>query len=280
MHPFLVVGNVSIPMYFTMIIIGIAIATLVCIHTAKIYKLKKRHIAGAGIFAIIGLILGSKLFYAISLIPELIETWEVVKATPGESLAYAFSGYVFYGGLLGILIALFIYSIQFHQHFYRLSNSFIPSIVLAHAFGRIGCFFAGCCYGFECDHPFGVTFPLDSDKPGLAGTTRFPVQLLESAILFILFIVLFYMANYKKFRKNKKESHPRFDAFIISTRKNLLPFYLISYGIIRFIMEFLRGDTYRGKFGPFYLSQWISLIIIAVCVFVIYRSRKRSADEA
>ncbi len=274
MHPFLEIGNVSIPLYFLMICIGIGVGTIVCLHTASIYNLKKRHIAGAGLFSIIGLIIGSKLFYAISLIPEILENIELAKAMPAETLAYIFSGYVFYGGLVGMLIALVIYSVQFHQHFYRLTNSFIPSIVIAHAFGRIGCFFAGCCYGFECDHPFGVTFPLDSDKPGLAGTTRFPVQLLESAILFLLFFALMYMVDYRKFRKNKKEAHPRFDSFIMNNRKNLLPVYLISYGVIRFIMEFLRGDTYRGKFGPFYLSQWVSLIIIAIVLFIIYRKKK------
>ena len=249
MHPFLVVGNISIPMYFTMICIGIAIATIVCLHTATIYKLKKRHIAGAGIFAIIGLILGSKLFYAISLMPELIKAWEVVKATPGESLAYAFSGYVFYGGLLGILIALFIYSIQFHQHFYRLSNSFIPSIVLTHAFGRIGCFFAGCCNGLPYNGIISVTYTNGLNVP------QIPIQLIESVIFMTLFILLNIM------NKNKT--------------KDITLLCIMSCAFVKFLLDFLRYEHINISITK---NQIISLIfIIIVMIYMIYERLKKKS---
>ena len=96
-------------------------------------------------------------------------------------------------------------------------------ITVAHAFGRIGCFFAGCCYGRETDSVLGVHFKYVSGN-------RLPTQLFEAAFLFLLFAVLTLLVL--------KWKCP----YTMSV-------YLVAYGIFRFIIEFFRGDDRGQIFG-------------------------------
>lgn len=119
-----------------------------------------------------------------------------------------------------------------------------PAIPLFHAFGRIGCFLAGCCYGFELSDPIVIA----SDFV----ITHFPVQLVESLFNILLFIVLNIVQRYRP-----------------NTR--ILYVYMLSYAVFRFIIEFFRGDVTRGLFFGISTSQLISAIIIVVCVITLYK---------
>jgi phosphatidylglycerol:prolipoprotein diacylglycerol transferase len=120
-------------------------------------------------------------------------------------------------------------------------------ITVAHAFGRLGCLMAGCCYGRVTESEFFGIF--------MKGANRLPTQLYESIFLFILFAVIsvFY---FKKFN---------FTHVI----------YLVAYGIWRFIIEFFRAD-HRGGAGAISPSQWHSMIfiLVAVAIVVYFRIRK------
>ena len=120
-------------------------------------------------------------------------------------------------------------------------------ILIAHAFGRVGCFFAGCCYGKETSSFLGVSFPKNSLYYGYDGTPVHPTQLYEAAFLFILFGVCLYLYMKKNFQHN-------------------LSLYLVCYGIFRFLIEYLRGDD-RGAFiAGLSPSQAQSLLMIAIGV--------------
>lgn len=200
---------------------------------------------GAGAFA------GGHLLYGFTHLPELFGTLAAVSSQPLAGsvarLGAIFGGMVFYGGLFGGIAAIAI-----HTHFsgavgrgtaYDILAVAVP---LFHVFGRIGCFLGGCCYGIECS--LGFTARGNTLSPGVNDVSRFPVQLLESALNLILFCVL-----YRMFRHN--------------TRKGRLIFvYLPGYALIRFCTEFLRGDSIRGFVGIFSTSQLISLMIIAFCL--------------
>jgi phosphatidylglycerol---prolipoprotein diacylglyceryl transferase len=109
-------------------------------------------------------------------------------------------------------------------------------ITITHAFGRLGCFFAGCCYGKPTDSFLGVRFPNLLHKV-------YPTQLFESAFLFVLFAILFFLV----FRKNFTQ------AFAV---------YLFAYGTFRFFIEFIRGDE-RGAFlGSLSPSQSLAILMI------------------
>lgn len=100
------------------------------------------------------------------------------------------SGMTFIGGLIGVvacfLAIYFIFRKKYTTRLYEVISLLPCSILIAHAFGRIGCFFAGCCYGKETDSFLGVQFP-DLPHP------VHPTQLYEAAFLFVLFAVSVYL---------------------------------------------------------------------------------------
>lgn len=171
------------------------------------------------------------------------------------------SGMTFIGGLIGGVVCFMSVYIVFRKRYTTCLHeviSILPcSILVAHAFGRIGCFFAGCCYGKETDSVLGVMFPnLD--------VSVHPTQLYEAAFLFIMFAVCSYLVLKHNFKDN-------------------LSLYLISYGIFRFLIEYLRGDE-RGKLiGVISPSQFWSVVMVLAgltMLFVMrYIYRKAIHDE-
>jgi phosphatidylglycerol:prolipoprotein diacylglycerol transferase len=129
-------------------------------------------------------------------------------------------------------------------------------IPLGHAFGRLGCFFYGCCYGKPTDSFIGVLFPPDS-AAGYLGVKVIPTQLISSFFLFVLFFILLFL------RKKK-----RFDGQIALS-------YIILYSIFRFLIEFFRGDP-RGTFLHLSTSQFISLILVVISAFAWIGCRRRA----
>ena len=123
------------------------------------------------------------------------------------------------------------------------------SITIAHAFGRIGCSFAGCCYGHITNEWYGIWNDYLSAK-------TVPVQLFEAAFLFIISAIMIVLLFKFNFKYN-------------------MSLYLVGYGIWRFIIEFFRGDvTERGKFIPgLSPSQFWSIIMVlaGVAIFFLYR---------
>lgn len=170
-------------------------------------------------------------------------------------------GLTFIGGLIGGAICfLLIYAFYRRKYTARLYQviSILPcSILIAHAFGRVGCFFAGCCYGKETDSFLGVQFP---DLPNPVH----PTQLYEAAFLFVMFAICLYLVIKKDFKHN-------------------LSIYLITYGIFRFFLEYLRDDHRGALVGSISPSQfWSFLMIVAgVAVFFIVKCiyRKAAKDE-
>jgi phosphatidylglycerol:prolipoprotein diacylglycerol transferase len=118
-------------------------------------------------------------------------------------------------------------------------------ITIAHALGRIGCFFAGCCGGIKTDSFLGMYFPQHSYKV-------FPTQLFEAVFLLFLFAVLSYL-------------------FFKDYKINMIV-YLLAYGIFRFMLEFIRGDE-RGEFIFSFLSpsQTISIFLIITALILLYK---------
>ena len=165
-----------------------------------------------------------------------------------DSGVWKWGGMTFMGGLIGgvvtFLAGYFIFRKRLEGRLVDIISLLPCCIVIAHAFGRIGCFFAGCCYGKPTDSFLGVQFPFLDHKVH-------PTQLYESAFLFILFAVMLYLYLKKGFKHN-------------------LSLYLLSYGIFRFLIEFVRGDD-RGAFvGGISPSQFWALVMIVASVAVYF----------
>lgn len=161
------------------------------------------------------------------------------------------NGFTFIGGLIGgvatFLIIYFIFRKKLSGTLLELLPLAPLCITVAHAFGRIGCAFAGCCYGKITDSAIAIYN---------AGAMRIPVQLYEALFLFILFGALTVLYVRKDF-------------------KYTMPVYLFAYGIFRFIIEFFRGDN-RGEIfssGAISPSQFwsILMVVIGIALFFVLR---------
>jgi phosphatidylglycerol:prolipoprotein diacylglycerol transferase len=171
------------------------------------------------------------------------------------------SGITFYGGFVtGILVFLLIsYFLKLNILFFI--NFSIPSLVVAHAFGRIGCFLGGCCFGCPTNSIFGVVFPKNSLPYDFykGALPIHPTQLYESIFLFLLFFILikYISFNYRTI------------------------VYLIFYGIFRFLLEYLRGDD-RGSILNSSLSpsQIISIILFisGILLFFIAKNNQQKKN--
>lgn len=183
---------------------------------------------------------GSRLLFIVTRIPWLFQNFSLVNLI---NLLFN-GGYVFYGGLFGVLLTILLYAKLSKK--YDAENLFsliAPAIPLFHCFGRIGCFLAGCCYGYELPQPVIVN--------GLS-FTRFPTQIMEALFEALLFIILIFL---EKHRKNAP----------------LLKTYLISYACFRFVIEFFRGDTIRGFLFGLSTSQWVSIIILLYIIKKLFK---------
>lgn len=150
-------------------------------------------------------------------------------------------GIVFYGGLIGGMLGAYLGSIIANIKLSEIESACVPFIPLGHAIGRLGCFFAKCCYGFAYEGPLAIVL---SD-----GNSYFPIQLIEA---FLNVVIAIYLLHYSKITREKYD--------IISK-------YLLCYAIARFILEFFRGDMIRGIYCHLSTSQWISIGIIFACLF-------------
>lgn len=207
------------------------------------------------LYAGIGCLAGAKLLYLITSVDRY---WFFDKGVR-YNLKYWFflltsGGLVFYGGLAGAFLGAVRYCVHFKIPLYTAIETVIPAVPLFHCFGRIGCFMAGCCYGIEYDGVLSVTFNNAAAAPN--GVALFPIQLFEAAGNFVICILLTVI-----FLKN-------------IPRLSLSGLYLICYGVMRFILEFFRGDDIRGGMLCLSASQWISISVIAAgCVIEVKAAR-------
>ncbi|MGH7198906.1 MAG: prolipoprotein diacylglyceryl transferase [Candidatus Omnitrophota bacterium] len=147
-------------------------------------------------------------------------------------------GLVWYGGFIAAGIAGFAYAKWKRWPLLKGCDLVAPVLPLAHGIGRIGCFLNGCCYGKE------------------SGGFRHPVQLYEALSLFALSALLLYLASRGK----------RPDG-------GLFALYLLLYGVLRFLIEFWRGD--QVLLGGLTVPQWMSLLLVAGSALLFFTLRKK-----
>jgi len=246
MHRFLILNNtILIPMYNLLIGIGTILGFLFLENQIKVRNIKfntDRNIYFSIIISGFFVFLGAKFF-------ELL-----YKQSNFNLQALLSSGITFYGGLIFGLISFFIINKLFKTDNNVAFNLVIPSLILFHGFGRIGCFFAGCCYGKPTDLFFGVTYPEGIIPTKYLGSSikLHPVQLYEAFFLFLLFFIIV-----------------KFISFEMRTAA-----YFLIYSLSRFFIEFLRDD-YRGKFltENLFPSQTMSIIFFFIGVLLILKSK-------
>lgn len=263
MHPFIVISekyNFKIPTYILSFFVGVVFLIFLARRYAVKEKFSKYDVLYAVIYGLIGVFVGAKLFYFLSKVPRIVTNFSAfinsLKNDTMNTFAALFGGLVFYGGLIGAILGVYIYCRQYKVSFMELSRILVPYFPLAHAFGRVGCFFAGCCFGMEYNGLLSVNFPYNELVPELSSVSRLPVQLIEAFINLIIFAILIYLRDTK--RKNAM--------FIAGV-------YCVIYAIVRYTLEFFRGDSDRGDYGFITTSQFISIFIIVIAVILFKKSK-------
>lgn len=202
-------------------------------------------------YILIAAIAGSRLLYVIT-------TPEIFIEDPVEIFRIWNGGLVFYGGFIAAMIVAIIYLKKAKLEIWQTGDVMAPGLVAGQAIGRIGCFFAGCCYGKICDLPWAITF---NHPESLApqGLPLHPTQLYSAISDFSIFVFLWF------FRK-KKRFHGQ-----------IFWFYVLLYGITRPVIEVYRGD-FRGQtyFDLFSISQVIGIALACIAAFMLMKLSKKT----
>jgi phosphatidylglycerol:prolipoprotein diacylglycerol transferase len=274
MFPYFTVFGREFHLYSLFALCGIFAAGVVACKKAKKAGFDDTGIINLLLIAGAGAFLGGHLLYGLTrfrLFPFFLEASDITGVFRRAGIL--FGGQVFYGGLFGGIAAGFVYGRRkFRNLMPAVRDMVTPVIPLFHFFGRIGCFSAGCCYGIE--HRPGVTFSR-AIIPEANFVSRLPVQLIEACFNLVLFFVLsrIYGAVVSSEHLSPERSGQAGPARL---RGKILFLYLILYPAGRFILEFFRGDEYRGFWGPLSTSQWISLFAIIAAVFGLVLPRKKN----
>ncbi len=247
------IGHVTFHTYGLMIAIGVIMAFWLAERRSAQMGLDVDKVPGLVVSCVAAGLLGAKILYLLTILPELIQDPLLWK----KSLA---SGFVVFGGILGGIAGGLVYCRARKLPGWRWFDMGMPCVALAQGFGRIGCFFAGCCYGVETDSPFSLVFLHSDFAPN--GVHLVPTQLISSAVDFaICFLLLWYDLRGKR------------------AEGETMALYLVMYSLARFIVEFWRGDLIRGAVGPLSTSQFIGLFTFAAGA-ILFVWRRRSARRA
>ena len=257
MFPYLDLFGFQIPMYGITIAVGIGLALLMVLFRARKTSIKREDIVFTATFAVIGLIVGGKILYLITVIPYFVEYPNLLFS--GEIwLALMQGGFVFYGGLIGAVLMILWYVKMYKIPALLMFDTLAPAIPLAHAFGRLGCLCAGCCFGIPVE--WGLELNFSPTAPH--GVKLMPVQLFEAGGNLVLMAVLLLLERKFKGRRGLMTGG-----------------YLLGYAVLRFVLEFFRYDAERGGFWGLSTSQWISILLIPVAVIIILRGPKKTEKE-
>ena len=256
MLPYVYISGFPVPMYLLCWAIGLPLAGGFAIVRQRggRFRVPADDFLHTVLLSFLGGIGGAKLLQTLVMLLQhaqdpafwSLKTW----------ISIAFGGGVFYGGLLGALAAAWVYARAYKVDFGNVTDLLLPPLLLFHVFARLGCFFAGCCYGSEA--PWGIAFSHAKVAPN--GVPLIPVQMIEAALVFLLLLALLLL------RPERKRPGV------------ILPLYLAAYGFARFFLEFLRGDMGRGVW-LLSTSQWISLIVVLPAAVLMLARLRRAAQR-
>jgi phosphatidylglycerol---prolipoprotein diacylglyceryl transferase len=260
-----VVGEVAVSSYFFWLILGCVLATEIALREARRSGESPRDTLRLSAAAILGGLVGARLLHVVAVAPErylddpmrLLRVWE--------------GGMVFYGGFLGGLATVAIWSRVRGPSFQRIGDIFAAPLMMGLAFGRVGCLSAGCCYGRPIDWgtgiewPWGITF-LGGQVPSmLRGIPLHPTQAYAAVNALVLLLAVTALRR-----------RQRFDG-------QVMWMLVLAYGVTRSVLELFRLDLGRQfvleeAIGQaISTSQAISIPLILVAAAMLVRGSLRTA---
>ena len=199
---------------------------------------------------------GARILFIFTRIDYFLEN-------PIDMLKVWEGGLVFFGGLIAATAYAIFYFKKHNLNVWKMIDVLVPGLVVAHAFGRLGCLMAGCCYGRPTNLPWAIKLNSELVDDVLRNVPLHPTQIYESLALFILYAGLMSIFSTKKF-----------DGQVGLT-------YFVLYPIVRSIIEIYRGDTVRGFVidGILSTSQFISIGVFAMALGLLI-FRLKQADRS
>ncbi|HUJ73144.1 MAG TPA: prolipoprotein diacylglyceryl transferase [Verrucomicrobiae bacterium] len=238
MHPeFIRLGPLDIHTYGVFLAIGCIVGLAVAARRARREGIDPERIADLGAWLIVAGMLGGKLFHIIFFWDDFIAGWRA------EGLRSLREGFVFYGGFIAGSLAAVVYARRKQLPVGKLADILAPSVALGHAFGRLGCFFNGCCFGRACTLPWAVRFP---PPHVMAGIPVHPTELYEVLGNLVIFAGLSAFFRHRRFEGQ------------------IWWLYVLSYGVLRFVVDFFRGDYATYYFGVLTIGQLVAMAMIVV----------------
>ena len=260
MHPILFeLGPATIYTYGVLLASAYLLGLKFAMVRAAKRGLDEARVLDLGIYIIISALVGAKLLLVVTDAKTFL-------SNPAELLSLARSGGVFYGGLILAVAVAFWYIRKVGLPFWTTTDVFAPGIALGHVVGRIGCLFAGCCWGKPTDVPWAVTFtsPYAAANVGTPlNVPLHPTQLYDAGAEALILLLL--LSTEKRGR-----------AYAGRT----FWLYMLLYAVSRFVIEFYRNDP-RGTVLIFSTSQFISLVLapLAIVMLVVLRRSGQTEPE-
>ena len=260
MHPILVqLGPITIYTYGVLVAAGVLLGLWYARRQAPRAGLDPEKVWNLGIYMVLVALLLAKVWLVFS-------SWDYYRQNPREifSIATFQSGGTFYGGILGAILTIVLYTYFQKMPVIPVLDTFAAAIPLGHAIGRLGCFAAGCCYGKPTNVPWAITFH-DEVANQLAGTPLgvhlHPTQLYESSVEFLNFLFLVWLGKRQRFTGQ------------------MLGTYFILYGAERGTIEFFRGDPGRTMLlhGTISLMQVVSVALVLLGAYFWWRGLRGEA---
>jgi phosphatidylglycerol:prolipoprotein diacylglycerol transferase len=291
--------DIALHSYGVLIAVGLAAAIAFAYRDGRRDGLDGGRILDLAFWMVVAGLVGARLLYVVVNAGDFARactegngearSWTTALADCARVLKVWEGGLVFYGGVVAAVIVAYRFAAREGWSFLHVADLFAPALALGHAFGRLGCFAAGCCFGKESTGHWGVAFPRGSvafDElsaagavPAGAGVTPplHATQLYEAVGELAIFCVL--MAARRRLR---------------GRRGAVFLLYVALYAPLRFVIEMFRGDVAR-RFAfelqtprlaawlhlpaqePLFLSvgQLSSIVVLAALAIIWgYRSRQ------
>lgn len=239
-------GPLTIHTYGLLLAAAFLTATALLAHLAEKDGIPRNRAWDLGFVVIISALVGAKLLMVLGNLNYYLRE-------PSRFLSLEFwqAGGAFFGGLIGATLGCLWYIRRDPKlRFWKVADAAAPAIALGQAIGRVGCFAAGCDWGTPIDLPWAVQFTSQyaHDNVGVPlHTSLHPVQLYESIAVLGLFLFLLQARRWRSF-----------DGQVICL-------YFMGYSVVRFFLEFFRGDPGRGSVldGLLSIPQMIAIVLFA-----------------
>lgn len=258
MHPELFsIGDFTIHTYGFMIMLGATFGYFYMAYTAqKELGIDKDKIQNLAVFVILSAFVGGKLFFYLENPGYYFDSFSNLKKNFR-------TGFVFYGSLLFAIPVTVWYFRKQKWPVWAMMDRLAITACIIHGTGRLGCFFAGCCHGIECDLPWAITFT-DPKSQAPLNVGLHPTQLYSATLIFGILILLLMFKRHKRFEGQ------------------LFFIYIILYAAGRSLIEIFRGDEERGFIIEDVLShsQFISIIVIAITTWAYLKFKKKAKFKA